>query len=165
MQAPASSAERPAICAKRVFMARMPWLAPKRTMPSSTHSSTFWSSAWERLWRLRLRRFDRAGAREALERAGYNSDSHGGLIGGYAGLEMSTYLHNVFSQPDLFEKSRQVVGIEWVEIEGGISVNPAVRRDVGGDHRRHARQRSDGHQLHVPFGPPRQARGDHRVGS
>jgi tetratricopeptide (TPR) repeat protein len=38
------------------------------------------ASAWERLGRLRLRRFDRAGAREALERAQVLQPSEEGLL-------------------------------------------------------------------------------------
>ena len=40
---------------------------------------------------------------EALERAGYNQESYSELVGVYAGAELSMYLQNLFSQPDLFE--------------------------------------------------------------
>ncbi|HEX2644926.1 MAG TPA: polyketide synthase, partial [Thermoanaerobaculia bacterium] len=40
---------------------------------------------------------------EALERAGYNSDAHDGLIGVYAGLDLNTYLFNLTSQPAVVE--------------------------------------------------------------
>ena len=40
---------------------------------------------------------------EALERAGYNSDSHDGLIGVYAGLDLNTYLFNLTSNPAVVE--------------------------------------------------------------
>ncbi len=40
---------------------------------------------------------------EALERAGYDSERYPGLVGLYAGVEMNTYLHNLFSQPEVIE--------------------------------------------------------------
>jgi acyl transferase domain-containing protein len=40
---------------------------------------------------------------EALERAGYNSDSHDGLVGVYAGLDLNTYLFNLTSNPAVME--------------------------------------------------------------
>ena len=42
---------------------------------------------------------------EALERAGYTGDAFGGLIGLYAGLEMNTYLYNLFSRPEIIESA------------------------------------------------------------
>jgi amino acid adenylation domain-containing protein/non-ribosomal peptide synthase protein (TIGR01720 family) len=38
---------------------------------------------------------------EALENAGYDSQSHGGLIGVYAGAKFNTYLLNVLTHPEL----------------------------------------------------------------
>jgi acyl transferase domain-containing protein len=48
---------------------------------------------------------------EALERAGYNQESYSELVGVYAGAELSMYLQNLFSQPDIFE-SASVLQIE-----------------------------------------------------
>ncbi|MFL6262221.1 MAG: SDR family NAD(P)-dependent oxidoreductase [Thermoanaerobaculia bacterium] len=42
---------------------------------------------------------------EALERAGYNGDVQDSLVGVYAGLEMNTYLFNLFSQPEVIERA------------------------------------------------------------
>jgi acyl transferase domain-containing protein/aryl carrier-like protein len=42
---------------------------------------------------------------EALDRAGHNGDAKDGLVGVYAGLEMNTYLYNLFSQPEVVERA------------------------------------------------------------
>ncbi|HEX6899308.1 MAG TPA: SDR family NAD(P)-dependent oxidoreductase [Thermoanaerobaculia bacterium] len=42
---------------------------------------------------------------EALERAGYNDELYPGLIGVYSGLEMSSYLFYLLSDPHVFEAS------------------------------------------------------------
>jgi len=65
-------------------------------------------TAWERLGRLRLRRFDRAGAREALERARATEPSVEGLLdlalvanlSGDTGAEVSACEHATVLAPD-----------------------------------------------------------------
>ena len=49
--------------------------------------------------------------------------------------------------PGLLEKSRQAIGIEWVEVEGGVSVNPAVHGDVRRNHWSIANHRLDTGQV------------------
>jgi amino acid adenylation domain-containing protein/non-ribosomal peptide synthase protein (TIGR01720 family) len=45
------------------------------------------------------------GAWEALEHAGYDSQSYGGLIGVYSGAKFNTYLLNILSHPELVESA------------------------------------------------------------
>ena len=49
--------------------------------------------------------------------------------------------------PGLLEKSRQAIGIKWVEVEGGVSVNPAVHGDVRRNHWSIANHRLDTGQV------------------
>ena len=68
---------------------------------------------------------------EALERAGYDTETYAGLIGVFAGVDLSSYLFNIYSNPEIL----QSVGVYTINLNNdkdGISTRVAYKLNLKG---------------------------------